>query len=521
MTSLFSSSQRPLRIMILLLIVVGFALALRVVTLRDSSFFGDNFEDFAATKQWVELGRIPPVGTRISGTEACMPGSGLYGLLAIPYLLTQSFRGLQMLAFLLAVLTAALAIRFVWEKSSPLIALYFSILLLFNPYFVIMSSGYWNPHLLLLFAALTWGILIDIELGGDRPLAYLALMPMAALMAQFHFITAFITVPLLLVFLFPYRRRPSFKYFGWGILAAALLFVPYLIDEAGNGFSNTRAMFATSGKTARFLAAPRLDIFLLFPSNEFSFFLGRKASVIFDFYLKQGIIGIGELAANAVTLLISLAANLLAAALFIPGVRSRFRALSAFELLPWERAGLRLGYLSLAVIAVTFLAFRVPAFHLHYYYVIFLLSFVPLLVSFRFLAQWRLPLARGVLVFTIVSATLASAAVLRYYELYEKPISFSRQTEITGAILEDARGRRFALRSNYDLASKDRFYETMAAHFLGKAWNRDDASPLVYQIASRAYDRHFRPLAIDPRMSLVWERDGIALYKMDVAAGQP
>jgi hypothetical protein len=235
-----------------LAVILAFGLGLRAHAVWHAHFDRDQAE-FWERALAVAAGRdLPLLGAAVSGTEARVPGSAYYYVIALPQLLTThplAGSAFTALLNLLAVWLLYRAAVLAWGLVHGACVLLLSIA---SPWVVAHGDRIWSANLLLPVSALAlWSLAAVLHRPRTRAAAALALTFVVG--PQMHpsalWLWAVVAVPLLV-------RRPEVAW-RWALAGAALglaTYVPYLWHEIQTGFANT-ALLASQPSSAR---APRL-----------------------------------------------------------------------------------------------------------------------------------------------------------------------------------------------------------------------------------------------------------------------
>lgn len=491
--------------------------------INQRSFTMDNLLHFTEIERFVNSKTIPVTGASMSGLPAKVPGAMYYYPLMAVYAWSHSFIALRILSIFMGLVFAALFIasirKFIGNSHAALAAM----AVLCNPFFLTAASDFWNanfifPALILLLAAL-----IRIGTTGTQSWHTAFIIPLAAIMAQIHVATLFIVPPLVMIYLLRHYRTWCWRYLLLGLAGGFLLYLPYLIVEIGNGFANTRLMFAGNAAHRSGILLPQIYAFLIFPTNEITYFLGKGTKTFMDFYFKDNPIGMLQLIANVLSLLISLAGNILAAFCLIPPLRKRLRGYDAPAPL---KEGLFLAYTGIAVVIVVFTALNLPKGVWHYYYALYPLSFFPILLLFDFLRAKAPRISKAFAVIVAVNAVTALTVYHRYIELYQKPSNIENSKALARAALADAKGRTFyILNSEYEKYGDDSYisvfgiehqYQAVARIFLRTNWNEvyNGTEQVTYVVDNVLYpfQRSFWERT-QGLLTPIWTSGGVTLYR--------
>ena len=131
-----------------------------------------------------------------------------------------------------------LGIYFIDEKYALFVAALYAI----SPWPIYYASGMWNPMPLpVLGGILILSLWKSYSLNYSKTIFFVPLL--SALLLQFHAIVIFY-MPVILFFILMARKRVYWKYFYLGVVAGLMLYIPYLIGEINNNWSNTQEFFS-------------------------------------------------------------------------------------------------------------------------------------------------------------------------------------------------------------------------------------------------------------------------------------
>ena len=408
---------------------------------------------------------IPVMGPSLAGRGAYIPGGGYYILLSIPALLFSQPVGFFIYSAVLMICSAAFFLFTISRHYGTSVMLLLASLLLFSPRMMLMESGMWNPYYAVMLSLILASILIEIFSGRDDPLLLFLLLPLSALMSQVHF-TAFFYLPLILAvyFIFFYRGRNS-SYFWLGTIGAVLIYLPYLFTEIGNHFHNTLAILSMREGTGP--SFPVLSYLLLFPSLDF----------MISGYISDGLRFLATLPWYALWPLtaVYIISLVLTTSAFIYCVWALFKERDLNRL---DKEVLKFYFLVLGGLVFAFTVFGIPSYPTHYYYPAYSFSFFPMLLLFRRISQTTGKLNNLKTAASALFITAGSILSLYYFVNVISPFSLPRQYGYINALLDDANGRPFDIRTEYEKF----FYEHTARDILHRAWNEKPGAVLRYII---------------------------------------
>ena len=456
--------------LLMILLLAAAVAGTRSYTWLNAYFSSDDVNNILEAEDIYASGMIPVTGPHMSSSAVKVPGGGYDLLLSVPALLRASPQAFYIYSAILMLGAAALFLFTIMRHYGKWPAFTVASLLLFSTRFVLFEAGMTNGCYEIMLSMALASLLMEVFSGNEKPLLLFLILPLAALMAQVHF-PSFFYIPLTLAayFIFFYRGRNR-AYFWLGIAGAALLYVPYLISEIGNHFSNTQGML-TSGTGQKGASFPALSYLLLFPSLDF----------MISGYISDGLRFLSMLPRYALWPLtaVYLASLGLAVWALVYCIRALFGKDLKDDI---DRRLLILYFLTMASLIFSYTVFRVPSYPTSYYYSAYAFSFFPILVLLRRLYGKKGFLKSLLLPLSIVFIIGGSALTLYYFVYLVAPISIGMRYGYVNAMLDDAAGRPFEV-----WAGDDHYlYRIIAGRILHRRWNEKPGSALIYIIDKEA-----------------------------------
>jgi hypothetical protein len=446
--------------LLMILLLAAAVVGTRSYTWFNAYFSSDDVDNILEARDIYASGRFPVMGPHMSSSPVKIPGGGYDLLLSIPALLNASPQVFYIYSAVLILGAAALFLFTIKRHYGKWAAFTIASLLLFSTRFVLFEAGMTNGCYEIMLSMVLASILMEVFSGNEKPLLLFLILPLAALMAQVH-IPSIFYIPLTLAayFIFFYRGRNR-SFFWLGITGAALLYVPYLVSEIGNHFSNTLGMLS-SGPLQKGASFPALSYLLLFPSLDF----------MISGYISDGLRFLSMLPWYALWPLaaVYLASLGLAVWSLVFCVTALLRKGLPDDM---DRRLLTIYFLTMASLILSFTIFRVPSYPTSYYYSAYAFSFFPLLVLLRRLN------ARLLLRASIAFIIGGSALTLYYFAYLVTPISIGMRYGYVNAMLDDAAGRPFEVRAGDD----HYLYQAIAGRILHRQWNEKAGAALIYII---------------------------------------
>jgi hypothetical protein len=215
------------------------AAALRLALVQSARFTGDEALDYDMGMGIARGVRFPLLGPIVTSGPAHHPGPFLYWLVALPQLFT---RAPEASTVFFELMGAASVWMFWFALRRPFgeaPAAFAAALLAFSPWSALFGDRVWNPNAFLVVETLAFLAVVKLR---DRPeSAWAAVVPPACLVLPHMHMSAAVVWLALVPLAYGTIRRWNRRYLALGLLLAALLYVPYAINEAQTGLGNTRA----------------------------------------------------------------------------------------------------------------------------------------------------------------------------------------------------------------------------------------------------------------------------------------
>ena len=434
---------------------------LRLWFLPDARFTGDEGAMYEAAVQLAREGGWPWLGPLVSDGGAYWPGGGTFLLLAAPLTFHPSPYAAMVWVVLLNTAGYALLHATVRRVRGRRVALVFLVVLVFSPWTVFYSDRVWNINLLMPFLALALWALVDVVERRRSPrITWLALA--LFVMAQLHLSVGVLAV-VFVVTLALHRARIRWGRAALGVVLGIVTYLPYIVRELANGFSNTRGLLSAiaggghGGVSGWSEGGDAVLGFLLSPTAEMSYFLTQGYWFGYDppgYYLSgPGLAGLAEIhgggfpgtlmVVGTVLSILAIAAALVWLLLTLAVPRLRGNDASSRRRDPLTTAFV----VALLVTGVPF-ALTGRTYFPHYNFVLLPLAFVPL-VS---LVSRLVTRPRGyavVLAVTALHAAVHIAGVARCYTDVERRWGLAATSAIADAVIEVAGDR--PCRLEYDI----------------------------------------------------------------------
>ena len=228
-------------------IVFVVALALRVALLHTARLGGDEALFFRIGMDIVEGKSFPLLGTQITDGAGRLPGPTFLYWMALPLLLWRAPEAQYLFVEVLGAVTVVVSWHALRRPFGERAAFITGLLIACAPWSALYADRTWNPNVLPLVVAVALLAALRVR---EQPTSrwWIALLPLLAVMPHFHMSAPVAWAGVLVLVGRSWLQAPRRRLLV-GLLLAALLYVPLLVNEVQTGFQNTRHIFAeTVGK---------------------------------------------------------------------------------------------------------------------------------------------------------------------------------------------------------------------------------------------------------------------------------
>ena len=455
----------------------------------------DQTQHYYDMNKWYESGKIPTTSARFIASEIVneefttprVPGGAYYIFYTLFYKLAgESLLSARIVNFIFNLIIISIFLFWFYKKFGLMITSFITPLILCNGYFVIAITDFWNPNIALIFSFLLFIFLfeyIDTKDEDDRRkiivrFSATLIFPILAIMAQAHFFTFFSLIPTTILYLIiKYKRTLKYiVYWIIGVFISFLEYLPYLISEIQNNFSNLKMVLNLSSSFSRF-SFPQIYAILFYPTNEMSNFFGTTIHSTIFFWENNNfrIFGILFL---LITVLFSIYC-------FINSLFICKKYIGKYANNPIiEMFKLYLLFIFVTIFISLMLKSKTALFH--YQYGVYSISFLPIILFFT---QWKSKLQNNYkllyLFFLLISFNIiaVSTELYSYTKNFHVPRNIKNIELVINDIYKYSNGNEINL---IESVIDNNIYRDMAITFFpDKIWKQDDNSTNIYFLLDR------------------------------------
>lgn len=451
----------------------------------------DQTQHFHDMKKWYESGKFPTTSAIFVAIEVVneefttprVPGGAYYIFYTLFYKLAgESLLSARIINFIFNLLIISIFLFWLYKKFGFFIVGFITPLILCNGYFIIAITDFWNPNLSLIFSFIFFIFLFEyidnIEEDSKRKniirFSAVLVFPILAIIAQGHFFTFFSIIPTVILYLIiKYKRTLKYIVF-WiiGVFISFLEYLPYLISEFNNDFSNLKMVLNLSSSFSR-LSFPQIYALLLFPTNEISNFFGTTIHSIIFFWENNNFRILG--------ILFLLITVLFSAYCFINSllICKRYTVKDAKDSVIMDMFKLYLLFIFVTIFISLILKSKTALFH--YQYGVYSISFVPIILFFT---QWKSKVQNNnkllYLFFLLISFNIIaiSTELYSYTKNFHVPRNIKNIELVINDIYKYSNGNEINL---IESVVDNNIYRDIAITFFPeKVWKQNDNSTNIY-----------------------------------------
>ncbi|MEI0529984.1 hypothetical protein R4I97_00335 [Brachyspira pilosicoli] len=428
---------------IILSIIININTSLSILPYR---YTVDDFHHFYDMHRWYEKQIIPYTGTRLKPGDVYkdeftiprVPGGIYYITYTLFYkIANENLYFAKVINYIFSLSIILIFLFWFFKRFGLIMTSFMSVLVLCNGYIIRALTNFWNPNLTLIFSFIFFIFLFEYICADNElktKLSAIFIFPVLAIMAQAHFSVFFSIVPTIIIYLI-IKYKKTFKYLPYlaiGVFVSFLLYLPYLIYEIKNNFYNTYSILMEKS-AINYIAFPKYQAFILFPTNEMSALFIKKLDNIIDFWFSNP-----PLIFGFIFLLLSL---IFSAICLIGSFYIIFKSLKKKLILNNKELALKdmflILLLSMIVSTLLFMIAPPSSGSFHYLYGIFSISYSYILlfiIKYKDIIINKKNILYTLLIFFILNSLAMSLTIKRYIDKYEKPYSIEMNKQINDYI---------------------------------------------------------------------------------------
>lgn len=495
----------------------------------------DQSQHFYDMKKWYESGKLPTTSARFIASQVVndelttprVPGGAYYIFYTLFYRLSgETLLGAKIINLIFNLLIISIFLFWCYKKFGLIIVSFITPLILCNGYFVMATTDFWNPNLSLIFSFLLFILIFEYIDNSEEDykrknivrISAIFIFPILAIMAQGHFFTFFSLIPTIILYLIiKYKRTLKYiLYWIIGVFISFLEYLPYLMSEIQNNFSNLNMIFKTKDGFRNF-PFPQIHAIAIFPTNEMSVFFSTKFKGIMHFWTEYYPITILGVIFLFITLIFS-------SICIINGIyftfNKKYKANSNNEKVLIEMMMIFLLYIPTTIVC----NLATGQFSkIHYMYPFFALSYIPMILFFvqnLISSNINNKLFYSIFAILFINIFIMSLQITAYVKNYEQPRNVDSMKKIANIILNDVKGQDANVVEVYE-GSHDNLYRDIAiTYFPETVWNQNDESTNLYIVLDKIGTFSFEDQRIfdytnylNSNSTLIGDTGNFAIYK--------
>lgn len=495
----------------------------------------DQSQHFYDMKQWYKSGKLPTTSARFIASQVVndelttprVPGGAYYIFYTLFYRLSgETLLGAKIINLIFNLLIISIFLFWCYKKFGLIIVSFITPLILCNGYFVMATTDFWNPNLSLIFSFLLFILIFEYIDNSEEDykrknivrISAIFIFPILAIMAQGHFFTFFSLIPTIILYLIiKYKRTLKYiLYWIIGVFISFLEYLPYLMSEIQNNFSNLNMILKTKDGFRNF-PFPQIHAIAIFPTNEMSVFFSTKFKGIMHFWTEYYPITILGVIFLFITLIFS-------SICIINGIyftfNKKYKANSNNEKVLIEMMMIFLLYIPTTIVC----NLATGQFSkIHYMYPFFALSYIPMILFFvqnLISSNINNKLFYSIFAILFINIFIMSLQITAYVKNYEQPRNVDSMKKIANIILNDVKGQDANVVEVYE-GSHDNLYRDIAiTYFPETVWNQNDESTNLYIVLDKIGTFSFEDQRIfdytnylNSNSTLIGDTGNFAIYK--------
>ena len=485
----------------------------------DKRFIGKYQEShFYDMKQYYANKEFPTMGARFISTDSItspkVPGGIYYIFYTLFYKLGQeNLFTSKIINLIFNLIIISIFLFWFYKKFGIFITSIISAIFLLNPYLIMSITDFWNPNITSIFSLLLF-IFIYEYIGGVseniKKISATLIFPILALMAQGHFTVFFSMIPTLIIYLIARFSKTKKYILFWtlGVFISFLLYMPYLIHEINNNFSNLRYAMNMRGELSS-IPFPQIYFLLLFPTNEMSAIFGtRIGSFIYFWFTKPiYIYGLIFLIINILFSVFVFVKSLI----FLTSKKIKYETSEKIYAL---KEIILILILFIPVTIISFIIFKSKSGTFHYLYSAYSISFAPMILFF---VQIENKIKNNIKIFSIIFALLVlnlfsvTGELIRYFNLFEEPRNYKSHYQLLQFLEKDSKNEVVYIYDNFSGILRNQYVDIFNAYFPNHKINFSPNAKIVYAIKDNIVEKNWDADRIQNDMNYLIQNNAIEL----------
>lgn len=456
----------------------------------DKRYIGmDQVQHFYDMKKWYDSNKLPATGARFIASEIIngefttprVPGGVYYIFYTLFYkLANENLVKARIINFIFNFIILSIFLIWIYKKFGIFITSIMSALVLCNPYIILGVTDFWNPNITLIFSFLFFIFLFEYINNDNKKIKQISaifIFPILAVMAQGHFVVFFSMVPTIIIYLIIRFKNTKQYILYWtiGVFISFLLYLPYLVSEIQNNFTNIKLAMNIRENLNK-IPFPQIYALLIFPTNEVSSMIGTRFGSVYYFWTKNGIYFYG-----LVFLILSV---LISIFLFFKSIIIIIKNKNIEDKL--TKTVIEMFYIFLMFIPITilsFIIFRSKPGTFHYLYSAFSISFITYILFLKFYENdFNNKKKLFISIFFILNVFAVSGEMYRYFRLFQEPRSEKVLYSIADFINNDSKGKKIAIYDGFSGIVHKQFEDIFKIYFKNINLNISESPDILYAI---------------------------------------
>ncbi|WP_157149500.1 hypothetical protein [Brachyspira pilosicoli] len=533
-----SSNKKIYIVLIIISVFASISISLFIVNKR--FIRTDQLQHFYDMRKWYDSKTFPVTSARFTNSEIIkdefttgrVPGGAYYVFYILFYKLSnENFIVSKVINLIFNLIIAYIFLFWIFKKFGYFFTSIISMLLLFNPYFIMASTDFWNPNLSLIFSLLLFIFLFEYIDDCDEDdkrknivrISAVLIFPILAIIAQGHFFSFFSIIPTIIVYLIiKYKRTLKYiVYWILGVFISFLEYLPYLISEFNNGFNNTKLIFETKSGFSSF-PFPQIHAIFLLPTNEMSIYYSSNLNGILHFWKSNpfAIIGIIFL---FISVLFSIYCFIRSGYFLFFNRKKTYIDNNSINKRKIILNMLFIMYLYIPITIILNIVFTSKVGAFHYFFPMFSISFLPILLFFY---DKENDIINNRKIFIIVLSLFfinifsMSLQFKFYTDMYEEPLSYNNIKNIIEIVYKDSDGSKINFRALNGERSGT-YIDASKIYFPDMSWDYDENSTNIYLLLDKIkilynsddYISNYMKKFNNTNFNLIFTNSGINIYK--------